>query len=132
MKILLDTHCWLWMQVSPEHFSPSTHAVLTDPNNELLLSAASSWEIGIKWALGKLALPISPLAYIPERMRRQGVAGLAIEHHHALQASELPPHHRDPFDRMLIAQSLSEKLTLLSADEQMAAYEGVDLLWAVS
>lgn len=130
MRILLDTHCWLWMQVAPERFSDATRAVLVNPDNQLLLSAASSWEIGIKWALGKLDLPIPPRDFIPERMRRQQVTGLAIDHHHALLASALPPHHRDPFDRLLIAQAQSEDLTLLTDDAQMEPYDGTDFLWA--
>lgn len=129
MRILLDTHCWLWMQVSPEKLSQEIREILKDPENELFLSAASSWEISIKWALGKLPLPLPPAEYVPSRMERQGVSGLPIQHRHTLQVASLPPHHRDPFDRLLIAQAQVEQLTLLTADSQLADYE-VKLLQA--
>jgi len=117
MRILLDTHCWLWMQVSPEKLSAATRALLSSATTELYLSAASSWEIAIKWSLGKLPLPEPPVHYVPGRMARQGVKGLPI-------------HHRDPFDRLLIAQAQVEKLHLLTADGQLAAYQDVEILWA--
>lgn len=77
---------------------------LRDPAHVLLLSAASSWEIALKHRLGKLPLPDAPDRYVPDRMRRSGTTGLAVEHAHALAVVALPDHHRDPFDRMLIAQ----------------------------
>jgi PIN domain nuclease of toxin-antitoxin system len=118
------------MQVSPDRFRPENRALLTDPESILLLSAASSWEIGIKWATGKLLLPEEPETYVPRRLERQGVSGLAIEHRHALHAAALPPHHRDPFDRLLIAQAELEELVLLTADRQLEPYSGIELLWA--
>lgn len=118
------------MQVSPEEFRPETRKILTDPENNLWLSAASSWEIGIKWALGKLPLPEPPASYVPRCLERQGVRGLAIEHRHALMTTGLPSHHRDPFDRMLIAQALAENLVLLTADRQLESYSDVKFLWA--
>lgn len=130
MRILLDTHCWLWMQVSPKRISEEVRKVLTDPETQLFLSAASSWEIAIKWALGKLPLPVPPMEYVPRGLERQGVAGLPVQHRHALHTATLPRHHRDPFDRLLIAQAQLEELVLVTADEQLAAYEGVDLLRA--
>ena len=129
MRILLDTHCWLWMQVSPQKLSQKIREILKDPENELFLSAASSWEMSIKWALGKLPLPLPPAEYVPSRMERQGVSGLPIQHRHTLQVASLPHHHRDPFDRLLIAQAQVEQLTLLTADSQLADYE-VNLLQA--
>ena len=128
MKILLDTHCWLWMQVSPAKLSDEARALVEDPDNELFLSAASSWEISIKHALGRLPLPQPPAEYVPRALQRQGVAGLPIEHRHALQVSNLPRHHGDPFDRLLIAQAQLENLTLMTADRQMEAYE-FDRIW---
>jgi len=102
MRFLLDTQCWLWMQAEPDRFSPETRKLLLDPSNELFLSAASSWEIAIKYALGKLPLPEPPSTYVPSRMQSSGVIGLAIEHAHALHVESLPSHHRDPFDRLLV------------------------------
>lgn len=111
------------MLVSPERFSPSTLDILQSSQHELLLSAASSWEIAIKHGLGKLVLPATPAEYVPDRMVATGVLGLPIEHRHALAVGELPPHHRDPFDRILIAQAMVESLPVLTADPQLAAYE---------
>ena len=123
MKILLDTHCWLWMQVSPERFGTDALRLIKDVENELFLSAASSWEIAIKYALGKLPLPQPPQEYVPSRMSSSGVLALPVQHAHALQIAELPGHHRDPFDRMLIAQAQLERLKLLSADSKLGLYD---------
>jgi PIN domain nuclease of toxin-antitoxin system len=129
VKILLDTQRWLWMQVTPERLSQRTLELLRDPDNELYLSAASSWEIAIKFALGKLALPEPPSTYVPSRMANSGVLGLPVEHSHALQVAALPRHHRDPFDRLLIAQAQLEHLPILTSDRQFTPYE-VEIRWA--
>jgi len=128
LRFLLDTHCWLWMQVSPERIPEQAREQLTDPESSLFLSAASSWEIAIKWALGRLPLPQPPEKYIPSCLERQGVLGLPIQHRHTLYMANLPSHHRDPFDRLLLAQAQVEKLTLVTADEKLVAYDGIDLL----
>lgn len=130
MRILLDTHCWLWMQTSPEKLSEKARDLLTDPESQLYLSAASSWEIGIKWALGKLPLPAPPIEYVPRNMERHGVRGLAVEHRHTLHTTSLPHHHRDPFDRLLIAQAQLERFALMTVDRVFADYDGVDFVWA--
>ncbi|HSG40423.1 MAG TPA: type II toxin-antitoxin system VapC family toxin [Thermoanaerobaculia bacterium] len=129
MKILLDTHCWLWMQAKPQRLSQQTRALLQDPGNQLYLSAASSWEIAIKYALGKLPLPLPPVEYVLSRMETSGTSPLPVQHSHALHAGSLPLHHADPFDRLLIAQAQLENMELLTADGQFEAYE-VNLLWA--
>ena len=129
MKVLLDTRCWLWMQASPERFSASAMQLIDDTDNKLFFSAVSSLEIAIKSAIGKLTLPISPEDYVPDRMQSSGVLGLPIEHSHALRVASLPLHHRDPFDRLLIAQAQVEGLTLLSADRQLGPYD-LDIHWA--
>jgi PIN domain nuclease of toxin-antitoxin system len=129
MRILLDTHCWLWMETVPERLSESARALLEDPANELLLSAASSWEIAVKYALGKLPLPEPPARYVTSRMERDGISALPVEHVHALRVAELPLHHRDPFDRLLIAQALVEAIPILTADRQLEPY-GVEVLRA--
>ena len=124
MRLLLDTHCWLWMQAEPERFSPLTlDRILLDPEAELLLSAASSWEIALEYRLGKLALPSPPAEYVPSRMASSGVTGLPVEHAHSLHTASLPPHHRDPFDRLLIAQAQLESIPILTADRVFADYE---------
>lgn len=126
MRLLLDTHCWLWLQVAPERFSPDVFADLGDPANDLLLSAASSWEIAIKYAIGKLPLPQPPAVYVPRRMETSGTSSLPVEQSHSLRVADLPVHHRDPFDRLLIAQAQIERLTLITVDRQLEKYD-VDL-----
>jgi PIN domain nuclease of toxin-antitoxin system len=123
MRLLLDTQCWLWMTLSPDRFSPSARTIVEDTANTLYLSAASAWEIAIKHALGKLRLPDPPDVYVPDRMSRLNVQPLAVEHHHALRVATLPPHHRDPFDRLLVAQCELEDLPILSADPVLRAYD---------
>jgi len=123
VRLLLDTHCFLWMQAAPGKFSRSARAIVEDTDNELLLSAASSWEIAVKFALGKLPLPMPPDEYVPARMASSGTLGLPVEHAHALQVARLPPHHRDPFDRLLVAQAMVEGLPILTADPQLGAYD---------
>ena len=123
MRLLLDTHCWLWMVSQPERLSRSARAVLESSEHQLLLSAASSWEIAIKSALGKLSLGRDATDFVPEMMERTGVRGLAVEHVHALAVTSLPHHHGDPFDRLLIAQSMLERLTIVTADRAFARYD---------
>jgi PIN domain nuclease of toxin-antitoxin system len=123
VRFLVDTHCWLWLQASPERLAPEVLSLLESSSNDLVLSAASSWEISIKYALGKLPLPEPPSRYIPSRMASSGSSGLAVEHAHAIRVAELPPHHRDPFDRLLVAQAQIEKLVLLTADRQFESYD---------
>ena len=123
MKLLLDTQCWLWMLMAPERFTAATHAILIAPENELYLSAASSWEIAIKYALGKLRLPGLPGEVVPGLMARSGVVPLPVHHAHALQVAQLPPHHRDPFDRLLVAQAQLEGLPILTADRSFRPYD---------
>jgi PIN domain nuclease of toxin-antitoxin system len=117
------------MQAESKRLSSQTRALLEDPENQLLLSAASSWEIAIKYALGKLPLPLRPIEYVLSRMETSGTSPLPIQHSHALHAGSLPRHHEDPFDRLLIAQAQLENVPILTADRQFEAYE-VELLWA--
>ncbi|MDQ6773107.1 MAG: type II toxin-antitoxin system VapC family toxin [Candidatus Dormibacteraeota bacterium] len=123
MRYLLDTHPWLWMLTGPARLGRDTLEVVRDPNNELLLSAASSWEIAIKYSIGKLPLPETPDAYVPARMQTSGVEGLPIEHRHTLRVAALPQYHRDPFDRLLVAQAQLEGLSLITADRVFERYE---------
>ena len=123
MRILLDTHAWLWMVVSPERLSATGRRLLAAPGNELLLSAASALEIVIKWNLKKLTLPASPERAVPEWMNRTGVTPLPVLHRHALRVADLPLHHRDPFDRLLVAQALVEDVPILTADRSFAKYD---------
>jgi PIN domain nuclease of toxin-antitoxin system len=123
MKILVDTQCWLWMAASPERLSADARALVETTEHELFLSAASAWEIAIKHALGKLRLPEPPASYVPTRIDALRMLRLPIEHGHALRVATLPAHHRDPFDRMLIAQAQEEDLPILTADPVFREYD---------
>jgi PIN domain nuclease of toxin-antitoxin system len=123
MRFLLDTHVWLWTLVSPQRIPADTRELLTEPENGLVLSAASSWEIAIKWRLGKLPLPEPPAQFIPPRLVRDGIEPLSVQHHHAQAVAELPEHHSDPFDRLLIAQARIERLILVTADPKLLDYD---------
>ncbi|OYD98579.1 PIN domain nuclease [Nostoc sp. 'Peltigera membranacea cyanobiont' 213] len=129
MKLLLDTQCWLWWFAQPERLNEEAIAHIADENNELWLSVASIWEIGIKVAIGKLPLPDPLDNYISSRMAQLGMRSLEITASHALQAAALPLHHRDPFDRMLIAQAQIEEMTLVSSDSMFKKYD-ISLIWA--
>ncbi len=117
------------MVAEPERFSRRARAIVSSDRHELLLSSVSSWEIAIKHGLGKLDLPAPPVEFVPTRMQTTGVLPLVVTHTHALRVSELPGHHRDPFDRLLIAQALTESLSILTADRQFRRYD-VPLVWA--
>ena len=123
MRVLLDTQVWLWMLGAPERLSRKARALVVSQENELLLSAASAWEIAIKHAVGKLQLPESPEEYIPPLMIQTAITPLAVNHRHALRVASLPAHHRDPFDRILIAQAQIEELPILTADRAFRRYD---------
>lgn len=123
MRFLLDTQVWLWMHLQPERLRPEVRDQFVDPASTLLLSAASSWDIAIKYALGKLPLPDLPHDYVSSRMRRDAVDGLPVTHAHALHVASLPRHHADPFDRILIAQSQLEDVPLATADRHVDSYD---------
>lgn len=123
MRILLDTQVWLWMVAAPERLSGRARALVVDPGNQLLFSAASAWEIAIKCGLGKLTLSGAPSVVIPELMMRSGVTPLPVVHAHALGVAGLPPHHGDPFDRLLVAQAQLERVPILTADVQIERYD---------
>jgi PIN domain nuclease of toxin-antitoxin system len=117
VKLLLDTQCWLWWFAQPERLNSEAMPLATisdgiaqidDETNEIWLSVASVWEMGIKVAIGKLPLPEPLDSYISSRMMQLGAKSLPITATHAVQVSALPLHHRDPFDRMLIAQAQME------------------------
>lgn len=122
MKYLLDTNVFLWSNGAPEKLNRRATTVLSG-SSEVYLSAASSWEIAIKFVLRALRLPSPPSQFIPDALRMLSIRSLEISHFHSLAAGALPPHHRDPFDRMLIAQACSEDMVLLTADKVFAKYE---------
>lgn len=111
-----------------EKLNQEARDLLGDDNLEIYLSAASSWEITIKFALGKLRLPEPPDRFIPEYMTTAGIRQLQITHYHTLAVGKLAAHHNDPFDRLLIAQACSEGMILLTADSMFSKYD-VETLW---
>ena len=131
MKLLLDTQCWLWWFAQPERLNEEAITHIADETKELWFSVASIWEIGIKAAIGKLPLPEPPDSYISSRMGQLGVRALEIRATHALRAAALPLHHRDPFDRMLIAAQL-EDMTIVGADAVFKQYSDASILWAAN
>jgi PIN domain nuclease of toxin-antitoxin system len=121
MKLLLDTHTFLWMDSEPEKLSQHVQELCQNPENTLLLSVVSIWEIQIKKQLGKLELRI-PLSEIIREQQENGIEILAIESAHIFGLEALPNHHKDPFDRLLISQAIVEGAILLSADPLIKQY----------
>jgi PIN domain nuclease of toxin-antitoxin system len=128
MRLLLDTHVLLWALVEPARLSPEVADRLRDPRNTLLASAVSAWEIAIKQSLGKLVLPGPADVWLPDACQRTGIDWLAVQPEDALAVGRLPWFHRDPFDRLLIAQ-VRGGITLVTHDRAVEPY-GVPVLWA--
>ena len=131
MKFLLDTGVWLWSVGSVDRLNKKARELLADGTQELYFSAASSWEIAIKASLGKLSLPDSPASYVPSRLAMQGIQNLPVLTKHALAVYDLPMHHADPFDRLLVAQARTESMVLLTSDKMFRKYR-INLLWCGS
>ncbi|MCP5099963.1 MAG: type II toxin-antitoxin system VapC family toxin [Chloroflexi bacterium] len=127
MKILLDTHTFLW-SLSGKHFSDQAQEVFLDPQNSLALSMASYWEICIKLSLGKLKLQSNWEQVFDQEMVANQIQWLSIEKEHCRKIVELPFIHRDPFDRLLIAQAICEDMTLLTVDKMVQLYD-VPTIW---
>ncbi len=123
MKLLLDTHLLLWAAGQPERLSPAARKQINDPNNELLFSAASIWEVSIKNSIGRKDFRVEP-RLLRRGLLDNGYVELPITSQHAVNIDSLPPIHRDPFDRMLVSQALIEGVALLTADAQVARYKG--------
>ncbi|MDJ0338364.1 type II toxin-antitoxin system VapC family toxin [Cryobacterium sp. PH31-O1] len=125
MRLLLDTHALLWALRDPAQLSAEATALIRDPSNELIVSAATAWEIATKHRIGKLPDASPILIAYAEYLQRLGAVELAITSRHALAAGQLDWHHRDPFDRILAAQSMLESLTLVTADATFQSLSGV-------
>ena len=123
MKLLLDTQLLLWAAGQPERLSTRAKRLLNDQNNELLFSAASLWEIAIKSSLGRDDFRVEPRV-LRRALLDNGYIELPITSEHAVSVDSLPPLHKDPFDRLLLAQANVEGITLLTADDQLARYRG--------
>lgn len=121
MKLLLDTHAFIWCDSEPEKLSRHARELCQDPENALILSVASIWEIQIKSQLGKLQLKM-PLAEMIRQQQENGIEILSVEATHIFALDSLPNHHKDPFDRLLVAQALVEGAVLVSADPLVKQY----------
>ena len=128
MKYLLDTVAWLWSVHADERLGDEARAILENGQEEIYLSAATSWELSIKMRLGKLNLPGPPAQVLPAFMAKQGLLSMAVTHLHAVKVYDLPPHHSDPFDRMIIAQAIVEEMVILTSDRAFMKYP-VEVLW---
>ena len=128
MRLLLDTHAFLWFIMGSANLSVNARALIEDPANERLLSVASLWEIAIKTSFGKLTLSAPFDELIPAQLKLNGIDLLNIKVDHLSTLTTLPFHHRDPFDRLIIAQAIVEKLPVISLDGTFDAY-GVTRHW---
>jgi len=122
MRVLLDTCTFLWALTGDVRLTPRVAALFRDPDNDMFLSAASAWEIGQQYARGRLTLPEPPDTYVPSRREARAIAALAIDEESALHASRLPVLHRDPFDRLLVAQSIVHGLAIATPDPLIRQY----------
>ena len=122
MKLLLDTVTFLDAVLQPEDLSPRAKALLLDPENERYFSIVSSWEIAIKYSLGRLALPSDPSHFIPEHRTKLAAEVLPIDEESVLHVTRLPPLHRDPFDRILICQALVHAMVFVTPDVRISKY----------
>ena len=128
MRLLLDTCTFLWIIGGAKDLSTRAREAFVDPANEAFLSAASAWEIAVKHRLGRLPLPEPPDTFVPAQRAAHGLEPLAIDEESALHVAKLPDLHRDPFDRILVAQALIGGLVLLTPDDQIREYP-VRTLW---
>jgi|SRR5580704_2693875 PIN domain nuclease of toxin-antitoxin system len=128
MKYLLDTMVWLWSVGSPQKIGEVGLEILNNGEQEIYFSAASCWELAIKVRLGKFRLSEDPIRYVPKRLAEQGIRSLSVTQTHGLKVYDLPLHHADPFDRLIIAQALSEEMVVLTSDRAFKKYP-VDILW---
>ena len=128
MRALLDTHTFLWWNLGAPQLSEKARAFIADGRNEIYFSAASGWEIALKYARGRLELPEPPDVYVGQRLTLHRFLPLPVQMSHALQVYQLPDIHRDPFDRLLVAQSQMEDLPLLTGDGDLAQYD-VAIIW---
>jgi PIN domain nuclease of toxin-antitoxin system len=129
VKYLLDSTIWLWSIYAVEKINDACREILENGREEVYFSAATAWELSIKARLGKLHLPGPPGQCIPAFMAKQGLRPLPVSHLHAVKVYDLPLHHDDPFDRLIIAQAVMESMTVLTSDKAFRKYS-VDVLWS--
>ena len=122
MRILLDTHVFLWYISADKRLPEKVLSAIRDSNNEIYLSVVTLWEATIKYQLGKLPLPSSPELYLPSQRRRHLIRSLSVDERSVSELIKLPPHHRDPFDRLLICQATANNMVLATVDDEMRNY----------
>jgi PIN domain nuclease of toxin-antitoxin system len=122
MRLLLDTCTFLWIVAGSPELSSRARELVVDPRNDVYLSAVSAWEIALKHVLGRLPLPDAPDRFVPTQRRRHGIDELPLEEESALHVARLPALHRDPFDRMLVAQALVHGLIVVGPDPLVTQY----------
>lgn len=122
MRILLDTHIFLWLISGDVQLSTNVQDAIRNPDNEVYLSAVSVWEAIVKYQLGKLPLPEHPETYLPRQRDLHQIKSLDLDESSVIELAKLPPLHRDPFDRMLICQALKDSLTIATVDAVVRAY----------
>ncbi|MEL6908884.1 MAG: type II toxin-antitoxin system VapC family toxin [Cyanobacteria bacterium J06643_13] len=128
MRILLDTHIFLWLIDDSRRLSDKYRQAIQDPNNEKFLSVVSVWECVIKYQIGKLDFPSSPETYLPMERRKHLIKTLTVEESSIAQLVNLPLLHRDPFDRLIISQALQHELTIMTEDKAILTYPEIELL----
>lgn len=128
MKLLLDTHAFLWWVEGTPALGRRARTAVANPDNEVFFSIASCWELSIKLSLGKLRLTQRLDRFIPEQLSVNGFSLLSVELRHVLGVADLPFHHRDPFDRLLAAQALQDQLAIVTTDRVFRTY-GVRIVW---
>lgn len=128
MRLLLDTHVFLWWVNDAPELSAKARATIRKGQNECFLSVASAWEMAIKVSTGKLVLSQPVERFIPEQLATNGFRLLEIDFRHVARVESLPFHHRDPFDRLLVVQAMSEKMSVVSADAVLSEY-GIKRIW---
>ncbi len=122
MRVLLDTHAFLWWITDDPQLSAHARRIIGDGKNQLLLSAASGWEIATKVRLGKLDMPDNLQSFVLEQMALNAIESLPVRMSHALHVHKLPDYHRDPFDRLIVSQARLENMPILTADPQIGQY----------
>jgi PIN domain nuclease of toxin-antitoxin system len=129
LRALLDTHVFLWWLVDDPQLPQNVRDIISDGSNDMYFSAAGCWEIAVKARLGRMTLPDKPDVFIADQLALNGIQSLPIQSSHALHVFNLPALHRDPFDRILVAQAQLENMPIITADPLIALYQ-VQLVWA--
>ena len=129
MRLVLDTHVWIWWIAEPERLSEQAVRMIESSENQVFISTASAWEISIKYSLGKIKLQTSIEDFFMSVVPKCDFSTIKVEFIHALRVASLPHHHNDPFDRLLIAQAQIEKMPIVTTDRKFSKYD-IDIIWA--